>query len=951
MANDTTVYTVYPEADLDERVRYFDGQFLGSQDFVDAQRYLIDRLRRGFDLGTVAGVAAGLGVAETGAWTLKIAAGTAIDPRGRMLVLPEARENIDVPRELGGKAVDVALVYGEVEDRVQGGTAEEAGTRGATRIREVPSVIFYAAGQEPPEAGAVPLARLNVAADGTCAAVDPDPVRKRAGVSFPTEEGVEPPYLRAGGPARPRTLETDASVAIADKLIVGGQDPQARLDVRGLAKLDALHVRSNSFRVAGEAAKFYPIVWRDDGWADGALELEITRSNTNADATNAGSLVASFRVHGPNGSHGSAFVECELHQTKRFVAGFNLPSGGRVFVVWLRGDRTYSWRGSQGSALVDAAAEAKSVGGAEHAIKAAVDADFDFDRIKVSAPVDYARVRGSLRVDNDLSYGGTQNKLDTAEQGVATIRAFDLNFGHSTRHGAPGRALVDQKETLTLNRGGDWAKVAIQSPLAVGGDTSVGGDLTIGTDAERKELTVKGAISGERALTIAGFSHLKGGLTVGQDSDRKNLTVNGAVSIDQSLTVGAFAALKGHVTVGDDAERRTLTVSGKITGNLALSIGGDTTLGGTLDVAKAAKFAGNVNASGTVTVLREADQLQLHRARSEKNGGKRHFLRLEQLDTPEKKVPEVATSILFHHEYRYWHRIEGDSSGLHTRTGDLTKDTYAPLFTGALRVNGRATVNQLAVVSESFKVEGDREKFYPIVFNQDGWADGPYEFHISRPNVHTDGDWTGSMVSMFRGHMTNFGHGSNFHEFFANQFKQRFIADVHHHRESAQIVVWLRGNCTYFWRAQSAVSLVDFRAQRKKLGDEMQEVRDSIAGQYDKARIYVGPAASGMNEYDVKIVRGTVNAAGNKIAGGGFSVSAHSRHRWRKITYDTPFVGSVTVVATQQYPNDNTEDDSGDTRDNAIVVSSTKTHCYIKCGNGSGKADWRRFHFIAMGPG
>ena len=216
MANDTTVYTLYPEADLDERVRYFDGQFLGSQDFVDAQRYLIDRLRRGFDLGTVAGVAAGLRVTATGAWTVRIAAGTAIDPRGRMLVLPSARENVDVPRELGGKAVDVALVYAEVEERVQGGTAEEAGTRGATRIREVPGVIFYAAGQAPPEAGAVPLARINVAADGTCAAVDPDPVRKRAGVSFPTEEGVEPPYLRAGGPARPRTLETDASVAIAD---------------------------------------------------------------------------------------------------------------------------------------------------------------------------------------------------------------------------------------------------------------------------------------------------------------------------------------------------------------------------------------------------------------------------------------------------------------------------------------------------------------------------------------------------------------------------------------------------------------------------------------------------------------------------------------------------------------------------------------------------------------
>ena len=170
-------------------------------------------------------------------------------------------------------------------------------------------------------------------------------------------------------------------------------------------------------------------------------------------------------------------------------------------------------------------------------------------------------------------------------------------------------------------------------------------------------------------------------------------------------------------------------------------------------------------------------------------------------------------------------------------------------------------------------------------------------------------------------------------------------------RESAQIVVWLRGNCTYYWRARTAVSLVDFRAQRKKLNDEWQNVRDDIAGQYDKDTFYVGPVASGMNEFDLKIVRGTVDASGSKIAGSGFSVSSHSSSKWRKITYDTAFGGAVTVVATQQYPDDNDEDSSGDTRDNAVVISSKQTHCYIKCGGSNGDGSWRRFHFIAMGQG
>ena len=39
-------YAQYPERPSDSRVRYFDGQFLGSQDFIDEQRYHIDRLRR-----------------------------------------------------------------------------------------------------------------------------------------------------------------------------------------------------------------------------------------------------------------------------------------------------------------------------------------------------------------------------------------------------------------------------------------------------------------------------------------------------------------------------------------------------------------------------------------------------------------------------------------------------------------------------------------------------------------------------------------------------------------------------------------------------------------------------------------------------------------------------------------------------------------------------------------
>ena len=54
-------YAQYPERPSDSRVRYFDGQFLGSQDFIDEQRYFLGKLRRHDEYlhgwGTVCGLA------------------------------------------------------------------------------------------------------------------------------------------------------------------------------------------------------------------------------------------------------------------------------------------------------------------------------------------------------------------------------------------------------------------------------------------------------------------------------------------------------------------------------------------------------------------------------------------------------------------------------------------------------------------------------------------------------------------------------------------------------------------------------------------------------------------------------------------------------------------------------------------------------------------------------
>lgn len=61
-----------------------------------------------------------------------------------------------------------------------------------------------------------------------------------------------------------------------------------------------------------------------------------------------------------------------------------------------------------------------------------------------------------------ITYEGNLNKLDVAEgDAYARIRAHDLWFGHSTRRGSMGRALVDGGDKLIINYERDWQNVLI----------------------------------------------------------------------------------------------------------------------------------------------------------------------------------------------------------------------------------------------------------------------------------------------------------------------------------------------------------------------------------------------------------------------------------------------------------------------------------------------------------
>ncbi len=183
--------------DVDRRVRFFDGQFLREQDFVDEQRYHVDRERRLARVAHTPGVVEGLTVtAVPNAPKVTIAAGTAIDGLGRLLVRVDPGDPLDLTDLVGHDddvAVVVALAYARDEaDAPQGGASP--------RWRENPQVVHFLEGaaDAPPADTTLPLARVILQHPDGTAAVDPGWVPPRSGVGVRGGLSVSGPATFAG---------------------------------------------------------------------------------------------------------------------------------------------------------------------------------------------------------------------------------------------------------------------------------------------------------------------------------------------------------------------------------------------------------------------------------------------------------------------------------------------------------------------------------------------------------------------------------------------------------------------------------------------------------------------------------------------------------------------------------------------------------------------------------
>lgn len=212
-------YALYPEHDQPSRPRYFNGQFLGTADFIDEQRYHADRLRRSLRQLRIAGITDGLKVSVKDTYTVEVSPGTAIDASGRQLVLT-APVTYKLPNP-GPAGLVLTLAYAEQDERLLGGKLGSKGIEDFTRIAETPSLGHLRDDELLPH-GRVALAALAVSESGVITVTTPARVRQYSGLRLPGPNG-RGPVLASGGDDDPDRLVLSGALSVSGDASLAGK--------------------------------------------------------------------------------------------------------------------------------------------------------------------------------------------------------------------------------------------------------------------------------------------------------------------------------------------------------------------------------------------------------------------------------------------------------------------------------------------------------------------------------------------------------------------------------------------------------------------------------------------------------------------------------------------------------------------------------------------------------
>lgn len=538
-------YALYPEEQMDRRPRYYDGQFLGSADFIDAQRYDIDRRRRHIQSSVRPGVVAGLDVTG-GTDKVDIAAGAAVDGFGRQVVLI-ADEEKGIREADRGQNLILYIAWGETtSDQSQA----DQGTSGNTRFHEMPIVDYVEEGQPLPEQ-AIALARLQVGGDGRVNA--DDTIRPRAGLRVPGKT----PITLTSNDADPGRATLTGALLIEVPEGTDSDPRNAALRVGGDGTF------TGSMRVGQTGSVGYGEV--QTGQNGLVVEGPLAAGGNSA----VRGLGVGYAPHGDEG----------VTLTRRIAVGKTGLADGRALDV--QGDAGVSGD----TAIGGAATVAKTLDvtqattlRASLGVSGSTQVGIDLSVARDTSIGRNASITGTLGAGGNTTLGGRLNVAGVSNLGGATNISGNLDVQGrgdvSNFFAIGGGASVGNN----LSVGGN---VTAESAGTFGGGGSFGGGLSVGGGATiTNNLTVKGNT-----------------LSVGADTDGKDGNagkIKYAVHTDALEIFGAGTSTSNR-SIKLYAEGGT-TLTGGLSVSKTLSTGQGATIGG------GGSFGGNLSATGTLTI-------------------------------------------------------------------------------------------------------------------------------------------------------------------------------------------------------------------------------------------------------------------------------------------------------------------------------------------------------------
>ena len=503
----------YDLNDTNKRVRYFDNQLLIDQDFIDEQRYHLDRRTRHDRLFHTAGIAEGLEVESVGT-TVTVKHGTAFDEQGRTLLLIDDLPLNDFPN---GEWIVTISFQVQSSDSAH---SSEIGAQGETRWNETPVIGVRKKGDPAPQ-GAIHLATVkregnSVISDGTD--------RRYFGIRLPSKSGG--PTLRAAGYNQPDTAALTGNLSVTGNVGIGTTTPSQKLDVAGNASISGNVNASGTLSV-------------------GSTTLVTTTSGNVGIGT--ASPDTKLQVDG--------HLKIKDHLTFNSTNGvINWgPSGALTFRTLANPGNINSWR----NMLI-----VSSTG------NLGISTDNPAEKLDVNGN---AKISGNVNASGTLSVGSTTLVTTTSGKvGIGTNNPnhkLEVDGQFQVKNGTSAQFTINQDCDLHFDGGTDGVFWLKNTSTETNSRTSIVND----TGAENFTVLRSGNVgigttTPSQQLDVAGNASISGNVGIGTTTPHAKLHVEGAVRLGSADSNGRYVdGLGSRIEFGSAGmtDSNTKSVSGQ----------------------------------------------------------------------------------------------------------------------------------------------------------------------------------------------------------------------------------------------------------------------------------------------------------------------------------------------------------------------------------------------------